>query len=222
MRRKLTGANSDPHAHPAASDAPGSPAALPGPGGGSCAGPDGKPPHARRFLQQLRPKRPLHFLLLLALLGVGLLSAASLSLASLRLDFGLRGKLKRAKPAKPDPAAGPDPSGLASWKLKPERERMQRPSKFPLRYYSAEKAEVSIPRQMLNPYTHSKTGRRTFGCLRDECRGLAMEDLTDRCAIEAPAGGRVRSRPRGGGGAGSGACCTRLRKGRARTSSCQR
>lgn len=37
-----------------------------------------------------------------------------------------------------------------------------------------------IQKQMTNPYVHLKTGKRTFGCLREECRGLAMEDLTDR------------------------------------------
>jgi len=85
-----------------------------------------------------------------------------------------------ARKPKIDETEGPDPSGLASWKLTPSRPRMHRPIAMAVRYYAKDKDEITIPRQITLPYTHSKTGRRTFGCLRDECRGLAMEDLTDR------------------------------------------
>ncbi|KAH9253551.1 hypothetical protein BASA81_008387 [Batrachochytrium salamandrivorans] len=70
---------------------------------------------------------------------------------------------------------GEDPSGLASYKLRPSRPRYrlkasQKP-KFP---------DSAIAKQVVGPYTNQLTKKRTFGCLRDECRGLAMEDLTDR------------------------------------------
>lgn len=39
---------------------------------------------------------------------------------------------------------------------------------------------ISLEKQVTTPMVHSKTSQRMFGCLRTECQGLAMEDLSDR------------------------------------------
>jgi len=86
--------------------------------------------------------------------------------------------------------------GPASWTMRPNRQRRgmsQDDIDSALRRFRSsqsggqeestkkpKKQALRIQRQITNPEIHSKTGKRTFGCLRDECRGLAMEDLTNR------------------------------------------
>lgn len=124
-----------------------------------------------------RPGLKLHGRSKYLLVVTTLLVFVLLSLTVLNPLFWL-GKSRRKRVVQ-DEDALPDPSGLASWKLIPNRPRMRLKANFQPRFVK-EHAVVTLPRQVITPYTHAKTGKRTFGCLRDECRGLAMEDLTDR------------------------------------------
>mmetsp|Transcript_43910 Transcript_43910/g.70249 ORF Transcript_43910/g.70249 Transcript_43910/m.70249 type:complete len:1012 (+) Transcript_43910:449-3484(+) len=78
-------------------------------------------------------------------------------------------------------------NGPASWALHPDRERIRMSTKEQEEALSRfgvalgqKNPKFSLKPQILNPSIHQKSGKRSFGCLRDECRGLAMEDLTNR------------------------------------------
>ena len=123
-------------------------------------------------------RRAVAILILLALLTVGVSAFAGVVVALRRLamrhrssSFSAASKSSHAKKHHEDD--DPDPSGLCSYRLTPTRAHLKLDTSKPLKY-------PTLPKQMTSPYLHSKTHKRTYGCLRDECRGLAMEDLSDR------------------------------------------